>query len=65
VVAAKGPAVYELLAEEVFVANIKAAKHLYFTPFLASASTLVTHALLQAPHQPSDIAPPQLVVLSI
>jgi hypothetical protein len=65
VVAAQQLAVYELLAEEVFVPNIKAAEDLDLTPFPASAPTLVTHTFLQEPHQPSDVAPFQLVVSSI
>jgi len=63
VVAAKGPAVYELLAEEVFVPNIKAAEDLNLTPFLAAAT--VSNTLLQAPNQPPDITSSQLLVLSI
>ena len=65
VMAGQGLAVDELLAEEVFVPDIKAAEDLNLTPFPASASTSVTHTFLQAPHQPSDIARKQLVVLSI
>jgi len=67
VVAAKGPAVYELLAEEVFVPNIKAAEDLNLTPFLAAArvETVVSNTLLQAPNQPPDITSSQLLVLSI
>ena len=65
VVAEQGLAVYELVAEEVFVPDIKAAEYLDLTPVHATASTLLAHTFLQAPQQPSDIACKQLVVLSI
>ena len=65
VVAAQGLAVHKLVAEEIFVPNIKAAEHLDLTPFPATASTSVTHTFLQSPQQPSNITPFQLVVPSI
>ena len=65
VVAEQGLAVDELLAEEVFVPDIKAAEDLNLTPLHATASISVAHAVLQTPQQPSDIARKQLVVLSI
>ena len=49
VVAEQGLAVYELLAEEVFVPDIKAAEDLNLTPFLAAATVTVYDTLLQAP----------------
>ena len=47
VVAEQGLAVYELVTEEVFVPDIKAAEDLNLTPFLATAT--VSDTLLQAP----------------
>jgi len=56
VVAAKGPAVYELLAEEVFVPNIKAGEDINPCPFVPSSTTIVISChVLHPPHQPSDV----------
>ena len=65
VVAPERPAVDKLLAKEVLVPNIKAAEDLNLRPITSPATILVAHSLLHAPHQPSDLTLPQLIVLSI
>lgn len=61
----KGPAVDKLAAKEVLVTYVKAVEDLDLSSVLASASTLVTRAMLHAPHQPSNIAAVKLVVPSV
>ena len=66
-VAPERPAVDKLLAKKVLVPDIKAAEDLDFWPFTASAAAgaVVAESLLHAPHQPSDMTPTELIVLSI
>ena len=63
----KGQAVDELLAKEVLVtyANLKAAEDLDPRPVFTTASTLVTGAMLHAPHQPSNITAVKLFLASV
>ena len=66
VVAAKGPAVHELLAEEVSVPNIKAAEDLNLWSFASSTTTIVSSGKsLHATYQPSDVTAFKLLVFSI
>ena len=66
VVAAQWPAVYELVAEEVFVSNIKAGKDVDPCPFVPPSSTIVTSFnVLHAPHKPSDVTVFELVVFPV
>ena len=61
----KGPAVDELLAKEVLVTYVKAAEDLDPRPVFTTASTLVSGAMLHAPHQPSNITAVKLSVASV
>jgi hypothetical protein len=64
VVAPERPAVDKLLAEEVLVPNIKAAKDLNLGPVTTTAA-VVADSPLHAPHQPSDLTLPQLIMFTI
>ena len=56
VVAEQGLAVYELVAEEVFVPDIKAAEDVNPSPFVSSSATILIYSnVLHAPYQPSDV----------
>ena len=66
VVAEQGLAVHKLVAEEVFVPYIKAAKDLDLWPFSASsAANIDSRSLLHSPHQPSDVTACELIVFSV
>jgi hypothetical protein len=51
-----------LLAEKVFVPNIKAAKDLNLRPFTAASSASEARSLQHAPHQPSNLMLIKLIV---
>jgi hypothetical protein len=65
VVAPERPAVDKLLAKEVLVPDIKAAEDLNLGPITTTPASFVACSMLHAPHQPSDLTLPQLIVLSI
>ena len=62
---ARLPSVDKLLAKEVLVPDIKAAEDLNLGPVSTTPAASVAHALLHAPHQPSDMALTKLIVLPI
>ena len=65
-VAAQWPAIYKLVAEEVFVADIEAGKDLDLRPFSSSSTANIkTRSLLHSPHKPSDVTAFELVVFSV
>ena len=51
--------------KKVLVPDIKAAEDLDFGPLKTPAAVSVALSLLHAPHQPSDVAITELIVLSI
>ena len=66
VVAEQGLAVYELVAEEVFVPDIKAGEDSNLWRITPFTTTIVSSCeVLHAPHQPSDVTAKQLVMFSV
>ena len=61
----KGPAVDKLVAQKVLMTDVKAAEDLDLAPVFTAASAFVTGAMLNAPHQPSNITSIQLFVVSV
>ena len=65
VVGPKWPAVDKLLAEEVLVPDVKAAKDLNLRPLATAPAVLETRTLLHTPHQPPNLTCGELVVPSV